>query len=736
MLVPCVFGFFFGGFFLLLFPLLFLCLGERSFAYSESVFRAVDDNTGPKLSPPMAYNDQNPENNILLMKDWLENCRRNHAKCSEIKKTTETTTGADSFLPTRLLDVQAFGTGGKATSYLGRDVRLVSLSSRPKTMGSEADTNNNTRLPPYLTLSHCWGPPEKRPTTTTKYSLGERMKRIPLFELPRTFQDAIEITRKLGYRYLWIDSLCIVQDDEQDWAHEAGLMAKVYSHSSCTLSALSSHDSSEGLHLEPLNEDRSFMDIILPTPWPSSHPVGSTNACTGTDTDTGIGKKESDMDNTFSYTPRFRMLFSREYWYTLYNGKVLGGLCDDKSPLRSRAWTLQERELSRRVIHFAKGQVLWECAELKATAQQPWHDSSYVVMDPKWQWEEWPKIAESFESLNLVRDCDDGSVQATDSASASSSAYSSILTALTPSSLLAAYQSEKEWWDMVYDYSERLLSKDTDRLAALSGMAQFFQRNHFPHARYVAGLWSSRLEDELFWDSEDTIDARRPTDYVAPSWSWASVNGRVSFRMLVDPVRRFKKLRKKMLAVAAESIAADSEGEDGDSETENKDNDEERQRQKALQKVVCEGWKIDEVNVLPKYDDPCGALKGGSPIISGARLVEVEVFTETMLEPDPEYILGFHRHYGGLKIDGRWVADHRLDVPGEADRDDSRLVCLGMLAERGFREKLVIGGLLLRKENVDVDSDGGVCVYTRVGRFHRMAVEYFDGVEPRRIKLI
>lgn len=635
------------------------------------------------------------------MKDWLDNCRRNHTKCCEIKKTMGTT--GTNFLPSRLLDVQAFQMDSKS-SYLGEDVRLVS-SSPP--MGQELDMDKFP--PPYFTLSHCWGPPEKRPATTTKANLAQRMQRIPFLELPRTFQDAIEITRKLGYRYLWIDSLCIVQDDEQDWAHEAGLMAKVYSHSSCTLSALSSKDSSEGLHLEPLSEGRSYMDLMTPS---HAYPAG--------DGDSDSGSVKSYMDDPFPF--RFRLFYSLDNWQMLYNGKALDGLCDDISPLRSRAWTLQERELSRRIIHYAKNQVLWECAELKAMAQRPWHNCAYRGLDPEQEWEEWEEITKSQQSTNLLQDCD-GNLQVTPAA-------------VTASSLLSAYQSEREWWKMVLDYSQRVLSQDTDKLTALSGMAQFYQRNHFPQARYVAGMWSSRLEDELFWYVQDKVDARRPTaGYVAPSWSWASVNGRVTFGPM-DPVRRFKSMRKKMPAVAAETVPTNAEVEDRDVKAKEKDKDKDREREgeRDTQKVICEEWKIEEINLSPKYDDPYGALKGANLIIGGARLVEVDLFTETMIEPAPEYIGGVHRYYGGLKIDGRWVADHRLDIPGEADQDGCRLVCLGMLAERVFGERPTIGGLLLREEKLDVD--GGFCVYSRVGRFQGMAVALFDGVESRRIKLI
>ncbi|ENH73389.1 hypothetical protein FOC1_g10008875, partial [Fusarium oxysporum f. sp. cubense race 1] len=65
--------------------------------------------------------------------------------------------------------------------------------------------------------------------------------------LPKTFQDTVTATRNLGYRYLWIDSLCIAQDDQEDWAREAALMYKGYTYAECNLAAAASRDSSGGL---------------------------------------------------------------------------------------------------------------------------------------------------------------------------------------------------------------------------------------------------------------------------------------------------------------------------------------------------------------------------------------------------------------------------------------------------------------------------------------------------------
>lgn len=91
----------------------------------------------------------------------------------------------------------------------------------------------------YVTLSHCWGPLPRRTATTSKANLAERRESIGLDELPLTYRDAVEITRSLGIRYLWIDSLCIIQDQPDDWKTEVTLMGQVYAQSICTLIASS-----------------------------------------------------------------------------------------------------------------------------------------------------------------------------------------------------------------------------------------------------------------------------------------------------------------------------------------------------------------------------------------------------------------------------------------------------------------------------------------------------------------
>jgi len=141
---------------------------------------------------------------------WLDTCSSSHQNCNINAKY--------SFYPTRLIDVGACSSSA---------VRLV-LTSDIQPQGG------------YLTLSHRWS--DYMPMKLTKLTIETMLREIPHDSLPLTFQHAIEVTRRLGKRYLWIDCLCILQndDDKSDWLKEAACMDKVYSNTFLNISATGS----------------------------------------------------------------------------------------------------------------------------------------------------------------------------------------------------------------------------------------------------------------------------------------------------------------------------------------------------------------------------------------------------------------------------------------------------------------------------------------------------------------
>ncbi|PQE10712.1 heterokaryon incompatibility protein [Rutstroemia sp. NJR-2017a BBW] len=99
----------------------------------------------------------------------------------------------------------------------------------------------------YIALSHCWGQlPSNQvpPYCTTRQNIEPRRVGFTVADLPRTFQDAIEVTRKLDLQYLWIDSLCILQGAGGDWEQESKRMEDVFASAYCTVAASSASDSS------------------------------------------------------------------------------------------------------------------------------------------------------------------------------------------------------------------------------------------------------------------------------------------------------------------------------------------------------------------------------------------------------------------------------------------------------------------------------------------------------------
>ena len=87
----------------------------------------------------------------------------------------------------------------------------------------------------YFCLSHCWG--LEQIITTTRANLQVHKREIPLNLLPQTFRDAVLLTRRLGIAYIWIDYLCIVQDDNNDWKVESGKMERIYRNAHLTIAA-------------------------------------------------------------------------------------------------------------------------------------------------------------------------------------------------------------------------------------------------------------------------------------------------------------------------------------------------------------------------------------------------------------------------------------------------------------------------------------------------------------------
>jgi hypothetical protein len=341
----------------------------------------------------------------------------------------------------------------------------------------------------YVALSHCWGGAPA--ATTLREHLAERERCLPLDELPATFKDAIKLCRALNIKYLWIDSLCIVQDDKEEWAEEAGKMSSVYENSIFVIAADSASNCQAGClpkrrwstafkwkmlpGTQPASPEAIFLDQDLPLLCPNRNKDGDTTVFTRL---------------TQRNEPR-----KGEVAHKLYN------FDEGHTPSRldQRGWCFQERLLGRRILHVGTSELAWECAETHDCECQFVPTGSSEHLRWKSELERFPRMDEN-ESMN----------------------------------------SENRWiWtNIVGEYTRRQLTYSTDRLPALAGIATTMQSN--AAADYVCGLWKSDLLNWLCWsvarhsnnpnitDTTPVVSKRQP-HYQAPTWSWASVTGPVCY---------------------------------------------------------------------------------------------------------------------------------------------------------------------------------------------------------------
>ena len=231
------------------------------------------------------------------IQEWFDNCTSNHRRCNQPLRQ-------DKWYPSRLLNLR----GPKAS--------IITL------------IDTATMLPdgPYISLSHRWGTASV--TMTTQDTLQMFMNGIECSSLPKIFQDAVVVARKLGAHYLWIDSLCIIQGDSDDWQHEAALMHHVYRNAVCNLSALGAESSHDGL-LFPRTAE-SVQPLTVEVAW-----------------------KDFPRE-TYA-------VIDEEFWTDRVHN----------APLNYRGWVFQERLLAPRLLHFGAEQVFWECHEMDACEMYP-----------------------------------------------------------------------------------------------------------------------------------------------------------------------------------------------------------------------------------------------------------------------------------------------------------------------------------------------------------------------------
>lgn len=384
-----------------------------------------------------------PNAGMDIAQAWIQNCLRSHGLCNQHFIT-------QGFVPTRLIDVSHGTSGGQW--------KLI-------------HTSKNTKMSPYLTLSHCWGTTQTLRLLTANYTDFKAGMSDEC--LPVKYKDALSVTRSLGFRYVWIDSLCIIQDSQQDWLQESMTMHDVYRNSACTLAASNASNSDEkflkqrspSLHLAEIVQMNWIVESEGKLSFLSSP------------------KRSGDMRYLINHHDFFRMSLSR-------------------SPLAQRAWCFQELLLSPRVLHFEEDQLFWECRTLKSCEAIP-----FITM-PAITDIHTPVIADLFRGMTVEE---------------------------TPT--FHIMRPSSHWHTILESYTKGNLTKGEDKFIALAGVAKAFQQKYggeylaglWRHEMPYNLLW---WVDRSKISHPQPLRFIEPVHtYRAPSWSWGSFDGLIRYVM-------------------------------------------------------------------------------------------------------------------------------------------------------------------------------------------------------------
>ena len=278
------------------------CKTTKNKAYS-----ITEDNVLPLESQNPAYrSNYNASQAVLnLGKDWIHKCLTSHPNFKANDESFKA--------PTRLLDVSKFRETHGA--------RLVQSDALPDRIQ-------------YVTLSYCWGKTSDvhYPLRFVEANKSQFEEHIPAAAVPLTIAHEMEVAYGLVFSYLWVDSLCIIQDSDEDQTKQFGLMGKIYRHSTCTIAVTTARNSREG-----------FLQRRDPLRFTLCRVSGTMTQ--------GVFVRQSSAMGTPSKIREEQI---------------------DNAPLNERDWVVQERLLSPRTLHFGlHGIIFWECETREAYGGRP-----------------------------------------------------------------------------------------------------------------------------------------------------------------------------------------------------------------------------------------------------------------------------------------------------------------------------------------------------------------------------
>jgi hypothetical protein len=406
---------------------------------------------------------------LTVASQWLEDCHMRHEPCGRYFKSS-------TRLPKRVVAI-CLNSGGTSL-----EARLM-------------DTDDTSGR--YTALSYCWGGPGIivfNGATENTLRAG-----LDVSKFPATIRDAMTVTNRLGIPYMWVDCLCIQQDNDLDMGREAAQMQSVYRNAVVTLRAACT---------------RSVQDSLFP-----KRPKARKHCAV----------RWSDPDQNIVY---------------LRPGYELAKLTDRGTEIARRAWTLEEDLLAPRTLTFGTQQMWFECASgtfneagRHTTMREGYSSKKHLQ-----------KLYNESILLRLTA-CLARKLNLPQSISCYYPNLRYMIYGGDPDAWNSSYLSEVRihlqgnfkdvggvaltyfdvWRAIVKEYTTRTLTKRKDVLTALAGIAEAFHETHGDE--YVAGLWQTDLIRSLGWTrfsvDHSLTDLPTPSErYLAPSWSWASITGK------------------------------------------------------------------------------------------------------------------------------------------------------------------------------------------------------------------
>jgi hypothetical protein len=466
---------------------------------------------------------------VDAVRRWLNDCRATHSKC-RVKR--------DGFMPRRLIQI------------IGKDISALPCNPLMAIQFSEVPTLKLVELDhpvPYVALSYCWGTNRDQWITSTKATVERhRQGTINTWLMPRTIAEAIQISRLLGFEYIWVDAICIIQDDPEDWTAEAARMGNVYSAAELVLSANTTDDCTQ--------QAAGFQTFGLL--YQTFLPLGGlfSKLAPGVRWEDGLGDPAFPLPDRF--TSQDTIILRMAHLHSMVSG------ASGYQPLDMRAWTCQESLLGRRMLSLTAFECVWTCDE-SASCECGF---SRIVLENQMSNAKKGHMWESTIAYRPVQRLRRAFVEGR-----------------VTDDLPCVDTIHNTWRHLVNDYTQRGMAVESDKMVAISGLARIFGKvfsmlsdaedwdNTTPI--YLAGLWRDNIHQDLLWlgqrfppqlaaaleigdgkegSASDSTQLRngiankpfaavaarlkwlsehpaRPAKYRAPSWSWASSNFCISW---------------------------------------------------------------------------------------------------------------------------------------------------------------------------------------------------------------